>query len=299
VLDPSWTVSQTAPFIFSPLPGLDPLWADTIDTASRARASNLKVALFPEANLPTNLTAWWTSTPRDATWWNNWFDRFTAFATTHADLATKSGAQALILGGDWITPALPGAQINGSNSGVPADAEVRWQAIMTEVRNRYKGSVYWAVSYPGGLQSAPEFAKNLDGVYLLWYAPISGSSVEQIKAVAGQLLDRDIQPFQAALQKPVFLAVAYPSVDNAASASLPVSATFQPGSALAPVNLQAQTDIYQALLMTVNERAWVGGFISRGYYPPVVLQDGSASLHGKPAANVLWYWFPRFLGISQ
>jgi hypothetical protein len=74
VLDPSWTVSQTAPFIFSPLPGLDPLWADTIDTASRARASNLKVALFPEANLPTNLTAWWTSTPRDATWWNNWFE---------------------------------------------------------------------------------------------------------------------------------------------------------------------------------------------------------------------------------
>jgi hypothetical protein len=176
---------------------------------------------------------------------------------------------------------------------------MRWQAIMTEVRNRFKGSVYWAASYPGGLHSIPDFAKNLDGVYLLWYAPLSGSSVEQIQVVAGQFLDSDIQPFQAALQKPIFLAVAYPSVDNAASASLPASALFQPGSTLAPVNLQAQTDVYQALLMAVNERAWVNGFISRGYYLPAALQDGSASIHGKPAANVLWYWFPRFLGIAQ
>jgi hypothetical protein len=62
--------------------------------------------------------------------------------------------------------------------------------------------------------------------------------------------------------------------------------------------LQAQADIYQALLMAVNERPWIGGFISRGYYPPVVVQDASASIHGKPAADVLWYWYPRFLGIT-
>jgi hypothetical protein len=299
VLTPSWTVGRTAPFVFSPVPGVDPLWTDTLDTVSRTRAANLNVALFPAVNLPSDLTAWWTSAPRDAAWWKTWFDRYAAFAATHADLAAKSGAQALILGGDWVAPALPGGQINGSSSGVPADAEARWQAIITDVRSRFKGSVYWALSYPGGLQSAPDFAKDLDGVYLLWYAPLSGSSVDQLKAAVGQLLDTDIQPFQAALQKPVILAVAYPSADNAASASLPVSALFQPGGMQAPVNLQAQADIYQALLMAVNERAWVGGFVSRGYYPPVVLQDASASVHGKPAADALWYWYPRFLGITH
>jgi hypothetical protein len=298
VLGPSWTVGQTAPFVFSPVPGVDPLWADTLDTVSRARASNLNVALFPEVNLPSDLTAWWQSAPRDAAWWNTWFDRYAAFAAYHADLVTKSGAQALILGGDWITPALPGGQINGSSSGVPADAEARWQAIITDVRSRFGGSVYWALSYPGGFQSAPNFAKNLDGVYLLWYVPLSGSSVDQIKAEAGQLLDTDIQPFQAALQKPVILAVAYPSADNPASATLPASELFQPGGSQVPVNLQAQADVYQALLMAVNERAWVSGFVSRGYYPPVVLQDASASIHGKLAADILWYWYPRFLGIT-
>jgi len=298
VLDPSWTLGQTAPFTISPFPGKDPLWADTLDSVNRARASNLNVALFPRINLPAGITTWWTSAPRDPAWWNTWFDRYKAFADYHADLATKAGAQALILGGDWITPALPGGQINGGSSGVPADAEARWQAIINDVRSRFKGSVYWAMTYPGGLQTAPNFAKTLDGVYLLWVAPLNGSTPDQLKVSAGQLLDTDIQPFQAAWQKPVILAVSYPSTDNSASAITPTSDLFIPGEPGTPVNLQAQADVYQAVLMAINERPWVGGFVSRGYYPPAVVQDGSASVHGKTAADVLWYWFPRFLGIT-
>ncbi len=63
VLEPSWTVSRIDPFVFSPLPGTDPLWADTQDTISRARASNLNVALFPAPNLPTDTASWWASAP--------------------------------------------------------------------------------------------------------------------------------------------------------------------------------------------------------------------------------------------
>ena len=65
VLTPSWTVGLTAPFIFSPVPGVDPLSTDTLDTISRARAANLNVALFPAVNLPSDLTTWWASAPRD------------------------------------------------------------------------------------------------------------------------------------------------------------------------------------------------------------------------------------------
>jgi hypothetical protein len=55
-------------------------------------------------------------------------------------------------------------------------------------------------------------------------------------------------------------------------------------------------DIYDALFNAVNARAWVSGLVSRGYFQPVALQDKSASIHGKPAADLLWYWFPRLLG---
>ncbi|MGA2491204.1 MAG: carboxypeptidase regulatory-like domain-containing protein, partial [Anaerolineales bacterium] len=280
VLTPTWSVSRTNPFVFSPVPGVDALWVDNLDTINHARASNLNTALFPMMNLPSDEATWWQSAPRDAAWWDTWFDRYAAFAAYHADLATKAGAQALILGGDWVTPALPGGQINGSSSGVPVDAEVRWDTILADVRKRFNGQVLWAVSYPGGLQSLPAFASSLDGVYLLWNAPLTGSSADDLKASAGQLLDNDIQPFQVVLGKPVILAAAYPAVNDAASESLPTQALFQPGTAQVTVNLQAQEDVYQALMMAVNERAWLGGFVSRGYYPPVALQDASASVHG-------------------
>jgi hypothetical protein len=296
VLDPTWSVSRTNPFVFSPLPGPDVLWADQLAAISRARASNLNVALFPGVNLPADQAAWWQSAPRDLTWWEAWFDRYAAFATYHADLASKAGAQALILGGDWLAPSLPGGQINGTTSGVPADAGTRWETILADVRKRFTGQVLWAVSYPDGLQSLPAFADGLDGVYLLWNASLDGSTIAELQASAGQLLDANVQPFQKTLGKPVLLAVAYPSVDGAAIASLSPQVLFSPGTAQSQVNLQAQADVYQALLGAVDERLWLGGFIGRGYYPPAALQDGSASFHGKPAEDVLQYWFGKFTG---
>ena len=300
VLSPSWTISRTNPFVFSPVPGADTLWADSQNSISRARAANMNVALFPAPNFPTGAAKWWASAPRSADWWEAWFSRYAAFADYNADLAAKSGAQALILGGEWITPALPGGSLSdGSSSGVPADAPTRWSVLLADVRQRFSGQVLWAAAYPGGLQSVPDFAAKLDGVYLLWVAPVNASSVDEMKTAAGQLLDNDIQPFQTALGKPVIVAAAYPSTNDAASASLPLSTIFQPGNSQGMVNLQAQADIYEALMLAVNQRAWIGGFVSRGFYPPVGLQDASASIHAKPAADVLWYWYPRLRGITH
>jgi len=300
VLAPTWSVSRTDPIVFSAVPGADPLWADMLDSITHARAASLNVALFPSVNLPTNLPAWWQSAPRDQVWWDAWFKAYSAFAVYHADLATKTSAQSLILGGDWVSPALPGGQLNGASSGVPSDAEARWESLIADVRQHFTGQVLWAVAYPDGLKSVPAFAKSLDGIYLLWNAPLSGASVDDLKAAAGQLLDKDIQPFQTALGKPVILAVAYPSVDSAAIAKASPQAYLQlPGSLPAQANLPAQAEAYQALLAAVNERAWLGGFVSRGYYPPAALQDATASVHGKPAEDELWYWFGRFLGVVK
>jgi hypothetical protein len=293
VLAPTWTVGRTAPFVFSPVPGADPLWADNLDTIGRARAANLNVALFPTPNLPADSAAWWAGAPRSTEWWAQYFERYTAFALYHADLAAKAGAQALILGGEWAAPALPGA------AGAPADAADRWSEVAAGVRQRFSGAVYWAAVYPEALAAVPDFVRSLDGVYLLWRAQLSGSGPEQLAASAGQLLDSQVQPFQAALGKPVVLAAAYASGSGSAAASLPLAAVLPPGNTAAPLDLQAQADVYQGLMIAVNARSWLGGFVSRGYYVPVALQDASASVHGKPAADVLWYWYPRFLGAAQ
>ncbi|HEX9838559.1 MAG TPA: hypothetical protein VGA72_04400, partial [Anaerolineales bacterium] len=72
----------------------------------------------------------------------------------------------------------------------------------------------------------------------------------------------------------------------------------RPNADIGTVNLdlQQQLDIYDAVFNAVNARTWVSGLVSRGYFAPVTLQDKSASIHGKPAADLLWYWFPRLIG---
>ena len=106
-LTPSWTYVRNNPLIFSEQPGADAFWSDTVTAVTQARAINLNVALFPQPRFGTSADDFWRTAPRDPVWWNNWFDHYRAFVIQFADMANLSGAQALVIGGDWIAPALP------------------------------------------------------------------------------------------------------------------------------------------------------------------------------------------------
>ncbi len=321
ILTPSWTYTSANPLVFGTVPGRDPLWTDTEIMVAQARALNMNVALFPQPRFPssaadasTSLSAsWWRAAPRDSTWWNTWFDFYRAFAVHYADIATHSGSQAIILGGDWVGPAFPnGALDDGSPSNVPAEADTRWKAILTEVRAHFRGQILWAMPYTAPNLVTPSFLSDTDGIYLM----ISGTLIEkpvptkeELAQAAAVLLDNGVAPLQALVGKPVYLAFAYPSASGATMNCLPANSAScltwkslsQPNMDLPEValNLQLQADIYEALFAAVNTRPWVSGVVSRGYYPPTLLQDKSASIHGKPAGDVLWYWYQRFLGLVR
>ncbi|HUI88205.1 MAG TPA: carboxypeptidase regulatory-like domain-containing protein [Anaerolineales bacterium] len=314
-MTPSWTFSDDSPLTFLPMPGTDPLWMDSAIMISQARSMNLNVGIFPIPHFITsNADDFWKSAPRDANWWQDWFDHYRAFADNYADLATQSGAQMLVLGGGtWINPALPsGTLLDGTPSGVPNDADARWKAIIAEVRQHFNGKILWALPYtPGKLLTSLSFFQDVDGIYLLWSAPLatqSGASKTDLLSQAGKLLDNEVSPLPSLLNKPIIIALAYPSASgvevNCISDSkggcldwLDLNQPNNPPSA--SVDLQSQYDLYEAMLNAVNTRPWVGGIVSRGFYPPAALQDKSASVHGKPAADLLWYWFPRLLGITK
>ncbi|RLD02103.1 MAG: hypothetical protein DRI32_09100 [Chloroflexi bacterium] len=203
-----------------------------------------------------------------------------------------------------------GMLVNGQPSGVPADAELRWNAIITDIRAHFDGEIWWAYPYTSGsLASAPPFINNVDGVYLLWDAPLSQTNPtnkETMLLEATRLLDEEILPYKTSTGKKIILGLAVPSATGAEAACIPNSlngcldwrALNRPQEDIPAVqiNLQAQTDVYETMLNAINTRNWVNGMISRGYYPPALLQDKSASVHGKPAADLLWYWYPRLLG---
>jgi hypothetical protein len=59
------------------------------------------------------------------------------------------------------------------------------------------------------------------------------------------------------------------------------------------VDVQEQADVYLALLRMINQRSWISGVITRGYFPVLKINDYSASIHGKPAEEILTYWLDR------
>jgi hypothetical protein len=314
VLTPTWTYASISPLTFIPVPGQDPLWIDSAIMISQARAVGLDVALFPSPQFPDSVSNFWLNAPRDAQWWQAWFNRYRAFAVNYADLAAQTGSQTLILGGDWIAPALPGGKLpDGNPSNSPADVEAQWKSIIAEVRTHFNGKIFWAMPYTkANLETPLNFLKEMDGIYLLWSASLSNNpsaTKTDYANEAGRILDNEVSPLVSLIDKPLILAIAYPSADGAASGCLSNGsggclewmALSRPNGDISSINLnlQIQADIYESILTAVNARPWISGFVSRGYYPPVALQDKSASVHSKPAADILWYWYPRMLGIIQ
>ena len=166
------------------------------------------------------------TTPRDAGWWNNWFDHYRAFVIQYADMANLSGSQALIIGGDWIAPALPsGTLANGNPSGVPADTETRWLNLIAEIRQHFHGNVIFALPYDNSIIIAPiTILQNTDAVYWLWFVKLSDQAAPNktdMLAEAGRLLDTNMQPTQAQVNKPFLIGLSYPSSTSSATGCIP------------------------------------------------------------------------------
>ncbi len=314
IYTPSWTYKRIAPVVLAQQPGKDPFWVDTISAVSEARTRNINVAVFPQPRFEVSATEFWKNAPRDSNWWNEWFDRYRAFIIHFANQATQSGAQVLIIGGEWILPALPSGKLaDGTPSNVHADAEPRWKNLIAEIRQHYRGNILFALPYNSTDFTPPvSILRDTDGVYLLWFAKLSTlSSPNKTDMIneAGILLDQNIAPWQSQIAKPFILALSYPSSSHSATGCIPDgnsaclnwTALNRPNADLSTVSLdlQQQVDIYEAVLTAMNTRNWVSGLVSRGYFQPVELQDKSASIHGKPARDLLWYWFPRLLGTIQ
>jgi len=310
VVSPTWTYQKQNPLVFGPVLGEDPIGVDVSMDINTAHALKLNVALFPQVNFQQPVDDWWTTSPRDAVWWDAWFARYRSFAIYYADLAKNNNAQMLVLGGDWMGPAQPaGVLADGTGSNLPMDSETRWSSLIAEIRQHFNGQIYWAIPYQGIEVSLPVFMDALDGIYLLWYAPLATTdqgSTSDMQAEAERLLDTQVFLMQKTYQKPLIISIAYPSISGTAKACISTggpgcmrwSSLNQPNSRnnSLEINMKAQEEVYLSVLKAVNLRNWITGFVSRGYFPPANLQDASASIHGKLTSSLLQYWYPRFLG---
>lgn len=314
IIDPSWSYSRLSPPVLEPIPSQDSLWANTINTIQQAQSRDLKIAIQPVPHFPTAISEWWASAPRDFSWWVSWFDNYKAFVLHHAELAAQSNADALILGGEWITPAIPaGTLADGSSSGVPVDANERFIALIAEVRQIFDGTIAWSLPHPEGLNELPGFLNEVDQLVVVWSAPLAKSPespASELQAEAERILTTDIYSLWLTWKpelddKSIVINMAYPSANGILTGCLPdpIVECLPPSSLNYPapdyplieLDMQSQARAYDAVLAAVNKQDWIDGVISSGYFSPTVLHDKSTSVHGKPAEGVLRSWYTRLL----
>ncbi len=307
MMTPSWTFTSHTPPVLEILPGTDAPWLDQFNTISQARQRGFRTALFPTANFPGAAEPWWAGSSRDAGWWGTWFDRYTTFALHHAGLANRLGVDMLVLGGDWVLPALPGGTLaDGTPSGVPEDAEARWAALLEKVDAAYNGEIAWAIPFERAVQTLPPFINKVNVVYILWSAGLSTSrdaGQTELNEQALRIFNEQLKPIAERLEPKIWVGVSYASADGAATGCilsnrggcLDSRLLSRPAEDLVEVriDLGEQALAVNALLVALNESDFIDGFMVRGYYLPATLRDKSTSIHGKPSEEVIKYWYTR------
>lgn len=301
ILTPTWSYSNDQVPVIEAIPGYDPLWLDNIQAIQTAQQSNLSVWLYPRFR---NSEAIFDVLNPQNSWWNNWFEQYSIFAVNFADLAAQTNTPALILGGMNVLPALPD-NIETPSSSLPENANSRWQSILESVRQRYTGRLGWSIPIQNGNYVLPEWIEQVDFLYI---EPVfadlftPAASLEDKKLLINNYLDTVVFPIWETTGKPIFLALSVPSTPLDLNACATENCPY-PTSVISPldktnqqiVDLQLQADIYNVFLSSVNDREWISGVVSQGYYPPAAIQDASTSINGKPASDVLWYWYSHWI----
>ena len=177
----------------------------------------------------------------------------------------------------------------------------------------FGGNIAWALPYPEGLRSPPEFLNSIDQIIVTWSVPLVTKpevSAEELQAEATRILNNGIYSLWLTWkpeteEKNIVINIAYPSANGILSGCLPdpIVECLPPRSLNYPapdyplieLDLNEQAQAYDAVLAAINSQDWINGVVSSGYYPPTILHDKSTSVHGKPAEGVLHSWYTRFL----
>ncbi len=307
ILDPTWTVSGSKLPVLAPIPGSDLLWSDVLSSALKVQQACLALAIFPRINYPVDGTTYWNTAPTNQGWWQTWFDAYHRFVIQNADAATLSGASAIILGDPGMSSTMQNTVLpDGTPANTPVDEQAQWIQLVKDVRARYSGAIIGVLDLQTPGEEIPAWLNEVDALYIIIRPEISAEAMTSFSAIlseAGAYLDNVVQPVATRFNKPVIIGLNVQSTSDAylgcSAAEVNCLVDQTPAGSATNISLDTQAKIYNAFVMGTGSRTWIGGFFSRGYQSAGSLQDNSDSVHGKPANDVLWYWYHFLAGKSQ
>ncbi|MCB2202979.1 hypothetical protein KQH56_03140 [bacterium] len=301
---PQWFTSGGSKQI-TPRLGRTPFTGDLMALAGTAQATGLSVNLFPQFGPTQALSARWNPETITSQWWMDWFASYRRFALNYAATAAQIGAERLVLGGKAVLPAFSGSIFpDGTVTSAPEELDALWRQLISDIRAIYGGSLVWATNAQVTADPLPAFIDQFDAVYVSVDAPLAEDPASDQQSIAdgfNDVIEAQIAPIYQDTGLPITLGLGYPSVTGAVAGCTLLDAICANDGLFLPaeigsltVDLDAQVRIYNAVLPVIAEQDWLSGISIGGYNPVVNLMDGSSSIAGKPASDVIWYWFDGF-----
>jgi hypothetical protein len=285
ILTPRWSITSTNPPMIEPSGSQDLSWVDMQWMINHLNIQGLQPVLFPLVNYSTDMQ-FWNNATKDNGWWQSYFDRYQRFVLNYADLAELMDVEALIIGDPTVVQHMESSP----------DSEIRWLQFISDIRARYSGKIIAAISLPAQ-QEIPGWVSEVDQIYVL-FSPNLLNSNNLIESF-GQQLDTLVFPIVEKYGKSIIIGINYPSNTNSLTGCVDIN-----GSCLSIahdtylVDTAIQAKIINSAIVNSFSRSWVAGFVSREYYPYIKDHGSGPSISGKPAYDVLWFWYHLIQNIS-
>jgi hypothetical protein len=300
---PTWIADLEGP---QPSLRFDPIYfpfsGQLAEASEFAQSLGMQVNLRPTLVVPRVGDDFdWPDQALSQAWWASWFEHYRSFLLTYASLP---GVTKLIISASQIEPSLPSDQANA-----PVNAEFRWREMLSEVKQVFEGTLAIELELGEALQTIPPILDEFDEVHIYWHPSLAETNqldTSLMQLNASRWIDEVLLAQPELQNMRIILSVEYLSVDGGATACSPApdqncrrASEFDNGSVVdpeLPVDLEEQVAAINASLLEAYGHAEIVGFYVRRYNPAVSLQDKSASVNGKPAFELLKYWYPRLVG---
>jgi hypothetical protein len=235
-------------------------------------------------------------------WENKFNSTYNEFLTYSVDLASYMEIQKVII----PTELYAFSKLN-NYSNIKSMIIDQTSEFVTQTRSTYSGQFILSLKSVNEVPSS-EILSLFDGFLIKtnWNLNAVPDDNAGLTNSFKNYLDQSVNKFFESTSKPIYLELEFPSALSAETGCvkfeddcidfdlLNLSGTELRSTI--PIDLTIQTELYQAILTAINDFPWISGVISNGFNGLVAVQDATSSIRGKPAADVLWYWYPRLLG---
>lgn len=308
ILPVAWTFRSAKPVWLDLDLSQNPSISDIQSIVKLAKNEGYRVYLMAVTQYPEGAESFWVDFLEGQPAWDQWFLSVFNFYKAVSNLATSFQVDGVILGDEDLSSILGQTnEVSGTLETYPEDGTQRWDDIFFEIRRNYPGTIFLGTNFTDlhGLTSiTPD---NFDGVYVLNQGQISETNGD-VRYYAGAFSDKltEITSFaNLNSDKKIWLGLDFPTISSSFMGCINISGRCMIPSVLnfpspsqpeIPVSHVEQANLYNAILPEANRQDWLNGISTRRYLILGHYQDQSSSINGKPAADIIWYWFSTMTG---